>query len=133
MKNTPLIQNQLIQNQLIQAPITKTGFTPNPFVSPTIQKPGIEANPTAGTVRVNNLANLEQLLFYVSIGLAVLLLAVGGNVIYRAYQNKKANLWMRVRGYALGTGLIAFGLNSPYMISWLVASARDAPLCGGMF
>lgn len=87
---------------------------------------------TAGTVRVNNLANLEALLNICANGsellgvLCGLLLLISGAVL------GKPMSWpfrlSPVQKAVFGAVLIAAGLVVPGCINWLVASARDANL-----
>ena len=91
---------------------------------------------TAGTVRVNNLANLEALLNIIA-NLSEIGLALAGLIIVmHSFANK--TMIVEVLGQeielgqgeriAIGIGLIAFGLCFPGIINWFVASARDANL-----
>jgi hypothetical protein len=91
---------------------------------------------TAGTVRVNNLANLEALmnilanLFEVGGGL------IGAIIILHSLAHK--NFAMEMMGQeleisqgqriAIGVALLLFGLAFPGLVNWFIASARDANL-----
>jgi hypothetical protein len=78
---------------------------------------------TAGTVRVNNLANLEALLNLLANGAEILGLACG-----LAYVISAVCQGFKPRRFAFGTSLMVIGLLVPGTINWLVASARDANL-----
>jgi hypothetical protein len=91
---------------------------------------------TAGTVRVNNLANLEALLNIIAnIGEIVLMLG-GGILIMHGFA--RGNVLVEVMGQefefspgkriSLGALLLIGGLALPGTINWFVASARDANL-----
>ena len=80
----------------------------------------------AGTVRVNNLANLEFILNAVANCVEVGGIAWGMLCIYQGIKDP-----VRRRGrMVLGLFLIAMGLSAPSMVNWLTASARD---CGSLF
>lgn len=78
---------------------------------------------TAGTVRVNNLANVETLLNMLANGIAItgsiLGLVTAVNACLRGFKPKS---------FAVGLSMIVFGLATPGMINWLVACARDSAL-----
>lgn len=91
---------------------------------------------SAGTVRVNNLANLEALLNILCNGFEVVALILGGFMILNA-----AVLRAPVSGFmgmpitltaanrvAIGCGVIVVGLMFPGLVNWFVSSARDANL-----
>jgi hypothetical protein len=92
---------------------------------------------TAGTVRVNNLANLEALLnIFANLGEIVGLLA-GALLVLHGFARAE-NLEFELLGHeivigpgkrmALGALIITCGLAVPGLINWFVASARDANL-----
>ncbi|HEY9772905.1 MAG TPA: hypothetical protein V6C81_03745 [Planktothrix sp.] len=83
---------------------------------------------TAGTVRVNNLANLEALLNIMANGFEILGIAWGGPTLmlgcfYLSSGSQEAS--KRIMGGVAG---VVGGLATPGVINWLVASARDANL-----
>jgi hypothetical protein len=81
---------------------------------------------TAGTVRVNNLANLEALLNILANGFEVFGLAYGIPCIaigLMRFSSPAGTVRLLVGGSS-----IALGLATPGAINWLVASARDANL-----
>jgi len=83
---------------------------------------------TAGTVRVNNLANLEALLNILANTALVL-----GHLVGIWYLVKTIRLTVKTPGNVLGgtaKGLtfISVGLLSPDFVNWAVAMARDAAL-----
>jgi len=77
---------------------------------------------TAGTVRVNNLANLEAALNILANGIEILGLLFGSAFCVRAVSSKKAKF-----AY-LGASMMLAGLMTPGLINWLCASARDSNL-----
>ncbi len=91
---------------------------------------------TAGTVRVNNLANLETLLNIIAnlaeigMGLSGIVLVIHGLVVENVAAELMGERILLGRGARIvtGIGLILFGLAAPGMINWFVASARDANL-----
>jgi hypothetical protein len=92
---------------------------------------------TAGTVRVNNLANLEAILNIIA-NLGEIGCALGGLVILIQGFARKAPWTTDIMGnevqfsagqrIAFGVCLILIGLAVPGLINWFVASARDAAL-----
>lgn len=91
---------------------------------------------TAGTVRVNNLANLEALLNIIANLLEVGCGLVGSIIVIHSLANKNFALDMmgqeleisQGQRIAIGVGLLLFGLSFPGLLNWFVASARDANL-----
>jgi hypothetical protein len=92
---------------------------------------------TAGTVRVNNLANLEAMLNIIA-NLGELAIAGLGLGAFIHAIVRRGPLTLRMMGgevqlgtvsrLAIGLGLIVVGLAIPGTINWFVASARDACL-----
>lgn len=92
---------------------------------------------TAGTVRVNNLANLEAILNIIA-NLGEIGCALGGLVILIQGFARKEPWTTEIMGnevqfsagqrIAFGVCLILVGLAVPGLINWFVASARDAAL-----
>lgn len=89
---------------------------------------------TAGTVRVNNMANLEAMLNIMANGIEILGLLLGGALASKAIfamaqgSPKETNGLPHSARLAYGILAIAGGLAVPGMVNWLVASARDANL-----
>lgn len=90
---------------------------------------------TAGTVRVNNLANLEALLNVIANGFEILGVVFGISLLATVFVNQSAArkfLGSPTMGPLTMVGIsltvIVVGLAAPGMINWLVASARDANL-----
>lgn len=91
---------------------------------------------TAGTVRVNNLANLEAMLNIFANLLEVGCGLVGLVVVFHSLANKSFALEMmgqeleisQGQRIAVGVALLLFGLSFPGLLNWFVASARDANL-----
>jgi hypothetical protein len=86
---------------------------------------------TAGTVRVNNLANLEALLNVIANGIEILGVLYGGFLILSGGMDlvmDKDPQKSRTMRFAIGATCLIGGLCVPGMINWLVASARDANL-----
>jgi hypothetical protein len=92
---------------------------------------------TAGTVRVNNLANLEAMLNIIAnlgeIGCAIagLVIAIHGFVRRGRWSTDMMGHEMQFSSgqrIAFGVCLILAGLAMPGLINWFVASARDAAL-----
>lgn len=83
---------------------------------------------TAGTVRVNNLANLEALLNIIANGMEILGIAWGGPTLIYGFMKMAAGTKDSVKNIIHGCCGITGGLATPGLINWLVASARDANL-----
>lgn len=86
---------------------------------------------TAGTVRVNNLANLEALLNILANGAEILGIILGGSNFLMGVLSKGMTFPFRLspKGrIAFGIALFVIGLSVPGMINWMFASARDANL-----
>ena len=85
---------------------------------------------TAGTVRVNNLSNLEALLNILANGMEILGIAWGGPTLIYGFMKMAAGSKDSVKGIIHGCCGVTGGLATPGLINWLVASARDANLFG---
>lgn len=88
---------------------------------------------TAGTVRVNNIANLEALLNIMCNGFELLCLVGGGALILRAIVLPGevvifGTTMSRLGAGATGAFIAVTGVATPGMVNWLIASARDANL-----
>lgn len=83
---------------------------------------------TAGTVRVNNLANLEALLNIIANGLEILGIAWGGPTMILGFMHMAAGTHDAMKRVLHGAAGVTGGMATPGCINWLVASARDANL-----
>jgi len=83
---------------------------------------------TAGTVRVNNLANLEALLNIIANGMEILGIAWGGPTMIMGFMHMAAGTQDAMKRVLFGAAGVTRGLATPGCINWLVASARDANL-----
>lgn len=90
---------------------------------------------TAGTVRVNNLANLEALLNIIANLFELVGVFFGLSLIVQTFLFREATArWFGLKGVAapwmiaIGLMMVVGGLAVPGMINWFVASARDANL-----
>jgi hypothetical protein len=83
---------------------------------------------TAGTVRVNNLANLEALLNIVTNGMEILGIAWGGPTMVMGFMHMAAGSHDAMKKVLFGSAGVTGGLATPGVINWLVASCRDANL-----
>ncbi len=83
---------------------------------------------TAGTVRVNNLANIEALLNIIANGLEILGIAWGGPTMIMGFMHMAAGGQDSMKRVIKGAVGVTGGMATPGMINWLVASARDANL-----
>jgi hypothetical protein len=83
---------------------------------------------TAGTVRVNNLANLEALLNIMANGMEILGIAWGGPAMIMGFMCMSAGTQDAAKKVLSGAAGVTGGLATPGVINWLVASARDANL-----
>jgi hypothetical protein len=113
-----------------------TGATNGTIASQGSDATSVTGVNTAGTVRVNNLANLEAMLnIFTSIS-EILLLALGGAILLNSLITEVV-IWDllgheielgRGRRAVLGSALITLGMVLPGTINWFIASARDANL-----
>ncbi len=87
--------------------------------------PGIS---TAGTVRVNNLANLEALTNIIANGMIILGIAWGGPSIIMGFYHMAAGTQDALKRVIWGMCGVTGGMATPGAINWLVASGRDAGL-----
>jgi len=83
---------------------------------------------TAGTVRVNNLANLEALLNIIANGMEILGIAWGGPTMIMGFMHMAAGTHDAMKRVLFGCAGVTGGLATPGCINWLVASCRDANL-----
>ncbi len=83
---------------------------------------------TAGSVRVNNLANLEGLLNIIANGMEILGIAWGGPTMIFGFMHMAAGSQDAMKKVMFGCAGVTGGLATPGCINWLVASARDANL-----
>ncbi len=83
---------------------------------------------TAGTVRVNNLANLEALLNIIANGMEILGIAWGGPTMIMGFMHMAAGTQDAMKKVMFGAAGVTGGMATPGCINWLVASARDANL-----
>jgi len=83
---------------------------------------------TAGSVRVNNLANLEALLNIIANGMEILGIAWGGPTMIMGFMKMAAGTQDAMKSVLFGAAGVTGGLATPGCINWLVASARDANL-----
>lgn len=83
---------------------------------------------TAGTVRVNNLANMEALLNIIANGMEILGIAWGGPTMIWGFMHMAAGSHQAMKKVLFGAAGVTGGLATPGCINWLVASARDAAL-----
>jgi hypothetical protein len=83
---------------------------------------------TAGTVRVNNLANLEGLLNIIANGMEILGIAWGGPTMIFGFMNMAAGTQDAKKKVFMGCSGVTGGMAVPGLINWLTASARDANL-----
>ncbi|MBI5173910.1 MAG: hypothetical protein HY986_13565 [Candidatus Melainabacteria bacterium] len=96
--------------------------------SGTISPQGVESTVvqgvnTAGTVRVNNLADIEALLNVLANGIAMIGSILGLTTIVKACLRG-----FQPKSFVIGLSMIVFGLATPGVINWLVATARDSAL-----
>ncbi len=127
---TNLIQNtqtQTTQGNLGTAPSLSgaTNGTIGPQGTDATYVTGVN---TAGTVRVNNLANLEALLNIIANGLEILGIAWGGPTMIMGFMHMAAGTQDAMKRVLFGAAGVTGGLATPGCINWLVASARDANL-----
>ena len=122
-----LSQTQGNANQTAQAPSLQgaTNGTIGPQGQDATFVTGVN---TAGTVRVNNLANLEALLNIIANGMEILGIAWGGPTMIMGFMHMAAGTQQAMKKVLFGAAGVTGGLATPGCINWLVASARDANL-----
>ena len=106
-----------------QIPGTQLGI-----IGPKDQASVIEGLNTGGTVRVNNLANLEALLNIIANGMEILGIAWGGPTMIMGFMHMAAGTQDAMKRVLYGAAGVTGGLATPGCINWLVASAKDANL-----
>ncbi len=126
-KSSPNTQTQTQQGGLATAPSLSgaTNGTIGPQGQDATYVTGVN---TAGTVRVNNLANLEALLNIIANGLEILGIAWGGPTMIMGFMHMAAGTQDAMKRVLFGAAGVTGGLATPGCINWLVASARDANL-----
>jgi hypothetical protein len=119
--------SQTTQYQLATAPALQgaTNGTIGPQGADATYVTGIN---TAGTVRVNNLANLEALLNIIANGMEILGIAWGGPTMIMGFMYMAAGTQGAMKRVLCGCAGVTGGLATPGCINWLVASCRDANL-----
>jgi hypothetical protein len=124
---SPNTQTQTQQGGLATAPSLSgtTNGTIGPQGADATYVTGVN---TAGTVRVNNLANLEALLNIIANGLEILGIAWGGPTMIFGFMHMAAGTQDAMKKVLFGAAGVTGGLATPGCINWLVASARDANL-----
>ncbi len=84
---------------------------------------------TAGTVRVNNLANLEAMLNIFVNTFEILCILSGATLLVAGLKPRPGQEQRRSFAYAMtGIALIVSGIAAPGMVNYMLASARDANL-----
>lgn len=78
---------------------------------------------TSGTVRVNNLANVEAIL-----NILANVIAIIGSILGLVTSVNACLRGFKPKSFAVGLSMIVFGLATPGMINFLVATARDSAL-----
>jgi hypothetical protein len=119
--------SQTTQYQLATAPALQgaTNGTIGPQGADATYVTGLN---TAGTVRVNNLANLEALLNIIANGMEILGIAWGGPTMIMGFMYMAAGTQGAMKRVLCGCAGVTGGLATPGCINWLVASCRDANL-----
>lgn len=118
---------QSMQKGTIKDPVLQGGEngTIGPQGANATVVPGINS---AGTVRVNNLANLEALTNIIANGMIVLGIAWGGPTIIMGFMSMSAGQQDALKRIIWGICSVTGGMACPGVINWLVASGRDAGL-----
>ena len=119
--------SQTVQGGSTNAPQLQ-GATNGTIASQGADATVIQGVNTAGTVRVNNLANLEALLNIIANGMEILGIAWGGPTMIMGFMHMAAGTQDAMKRVLFGAAGVTGGLATPGCINWLVASARDANL-----
>ncbi len=88
----------------------------------------IEGINTAGTVRVNMLANFESLVNITANGAEVIGIIWASILLVSVYRCMTKNARQDKKRLAFGISIFALALAIPGLVNWLLASARDANL-----
>ncbi|CAN5469584.1 hypothetical protein BH11CYA1_BH11CYA1_20150 [soil metagenome] len=88
----------------------------------------VEGINTAGTAKVNNLANLEALLNIVANGMQILGIAWGGPTMVMGFMQMATGSQESSNKVLVGVAGVAGGLAAPGCIGWLVSSAQESAL-----
>lgn len=88
----------------------------------------VEGINTAGTARVNNLANLEALLNVVANGMQILGIAWGGPTMIMGFMQMATGAQESTKKTLGGVAGVVGGLAAPGCIGWLVSSAQESAL-----
>jgi Ca-activated chloride channel homolog len=81
---------------------------------------------TAGTVRVNNMANLEAMLNILANFLEILGIACGGTLVVLGFKSGSEGKLAATKIVLFGLLLVASGVACPGVINWLLSGVRDA-------
>ncbi len=87
--------------------------------------PGVN---TSGTIRVQNLSNLEALTNIIANGVIILGIAWGGPTMIMGFYHMSAGTQDGLKRVIWGACSVTGGMATPGAINWLVASGRDAGL-----
>ena len=116
------------QTQQLQLGQSLQGATNGTIAPQGVEATVVQGVNTAGTVRVNNLANLEALLNIIANGMEILGIAWGGPTMIMGFMHMAAGSHDAMKKVLFGAAGVTGGLATPGCINWLVASARDAAL-----
>lgn len=97
-------------------------------ISPQAEYTIVQGVNTAGTVRVNNLANVEAVMNISAIMLQILSVLFGA---FKILQGAKAGMTpsgLRRGRTAIGIAIVAIGLSIPSIVTWFIQTARDSAL-----
>lgn len=125
--STQTTGSQTQQLNIGQSPVLQ-GATNGTIAPQGIEATVVQGVNTAGTVRVNNLANLEALLNIIANGMEILGIAWGGPTIIMGCMHMAAGSHDALKKILFGAAGVTGGLATPGCINWLVASCRDAAL-----
>ena len=126
--NSPNTWSQTNQTGGFQAAPTLQGASNGTIGPQGVDATAVTGVNTAGTVRVNNLANLEALLNIIANGMEILGIAWGGPTMIMGFMHMAAGTQDAMKRVLFGAAGVTGGLATPGCINWLVASARDANL-----
>lgn len=97
-------------------------------ISPQAEYTTVQGVNTAGTVRVNNLAQVETFMGISAIMLQILSILFGAFKILKGAQSGMTPNGLLRGRTAVGIAFIVFGLSLPGIVNWFLATARDSAL-----
>jgi len=103
-------------------------YATNGTIRPQGDNTVIQGIMTAGTVRVNNLANLEAALNIAANAMEIIWILLATYHLFKTIKIKKPTTSKVMHGLATAASFLVIGLATPGVINYAVAESRDAAL-----